>query len=151
MRSPSGWAVAITRGVAPGRHEHDVGGDLLDPAVLELGPHPRGRHQAPHAAQHAHAVSLEPAPDVTALGGGEPHDAAVDGGELGDRVGDLVPSLSSRCTPRSAAVSNWDMKSAVEISAFEGTQSVSTAAPPSPSRSTTVTRAPRCAPTRAAS
>ena len=36
-------------------------------------------------------------------------------------------------------MSNRDMNSAVEIRAFDGTQSVSTAAPPRPSRSTTVT------------
>ena len=61
------------------------------------------------------------------------------------------PSWSSRCTPRSEAVSNWLMKSAVEMSVLEGTQSVSTAAPPTPSRSTTVTVAPRWAATSAAS
>ena len=49
------------------------------------------------------------------------------------------------------ATSNRVMKSAVEMSVLLGTQSVSTAAPPTPSRSTTVTVAPRCAATRAAS
>ena len=43
------------------------------------------------------------------------------------------------------------MKLAVEISALLGTQSDRTAAPPSPSRSTTVTVAPSWAATRAAS
>ena len=42
-------------------------------------------------------------------------------------------------------------KPAVEISVLLGTQSVSTQAPPSPSRSTTVTDAPSRAATRAAS
>ncbi len=41
--------------------------------------------------------------------------------------------------------------SAVAIRVFEGTQSVRTAEPPSPSRSTTVTSAPSCAATSAAS
>ena len=39
----------------------------------------------------------------------------------------------------------------VAISVFDGTQSLSTHAPPSPSRSTTVTSAPSWAATRAAS
>ncbi|CAM5686977.1 hypothetical protein SMICM304S_10099 [Streptomyces microflavus] len=41
--------------------------------------------------------------------------------------------------------------SAVAIRVFDGTQSVSTEAPPRPSQSTTVTSAPSWAPTRAAS
>ena len=41
--------------------------------------------------------------------------------------------------------------SAVAMRDFEGTQSVSTQAPPSPSESTTVTSAPSCAATNAAS
>ncbi len=40
---------------------------------------------------------------------------------------------------------------AVAISVFDGTQSVSTHEPPSPSSSMTVTSAPSCAATRAAS
>ncbi len=43
------------------------------------------------------------------------------------------------------------MVSEVAIRVLDGTQSVSTQAPPSPSASTTVTRAPSCAATRAAS
>jgi len=49
------------------------------------------------------------------------------------------------------AALNRSMKSAVAMSALLGTQSVRTAAPPTASRSTTVTWAPSCAAASAAS
>ena len=61
-----------------------------------------------------------------------------------------VASSASR-TPRVSPVRSPPMNAAVEISALLGTQSVRTQAPPSPSRSTTVTRAPARAATSAAS
>ncbi len=54
-------------------------------------------------------------------------------------------------TPSSGASWIVVITSAVAIRVFEGTQSVSTAAPPMPLRSTTVTWAPRRAATNAAS
>ncbi len=54
-------------------------------------------------------------------------------------------------TPSSLAPATSVISSAVAISVLLGTQSVSTAEPPSPSVSTTVTSAPSCAATRAAS
>ena len=58
-----------------------------------------------------------------------------------------APSL----TPSSPDSAVSVITSAVAISVLDGTQSVSTAEPPSPSRSTTVTSAPSCAATSAAS
>ena len=55
------------------------------------------------------------------------------------------------CTPRSAASSTAFDASAVAMSDFDGTTSVSTAEPPTPTRSTSVTSAPSWAPARAAS
>ena len=54
-------------------------------------------------------------------------------------------------TPSSLAPATSVISSAVAISVLLGTQSVRTAEPPSPSVSTTVTSAPSCAATRAAS
>ena len=53
--------------------------------------------------------------------------------------------------PSSSASSMSAMSSAVAIRVLLGTQSVITADPPSPSESTTVTSAPSCAATSAAS
>ena len=53
--------------------------------------------------------------------------------------------------PRLAEPRSRTIVSEVAMSVFDGTQSVSTQAPPSPSESTTVTRAPSWAATRAAS
>ena len=53
--------------------------------------------------------------------------------------------------PSSPASVMSDISSAVAISVLLGTQSVSTAEPPTPSVSTTVTSAPSCAATSAAS
>ena len=53
--------------------------------------------------------------------------------------------------PSSGARSAIVIHSAVAMSVLEGTTSVSTAAPPSPAASTTVTSAPSRRPTRAAS
>ena len=52
-------------------------------------------------------------------------------------------------TPSSLAVETSVISSAVAIRVLLGTQSVSTAEPPMPSESTTVTSAPSCAATRA--
>ena len=61
------------------------------------------------------------------------------------------PSWSSKLTPSSGAPARSVISSAVAIRVLLGTQSVTTADPPSPSLSTTVTWAPSCAATRAAS
>ncbi len=61
------------------------------------------------------------------------------------------PSWSWKLTPSSCAVPMSAISSAVAISVLLGTQSVSTAEPPIPSVSTTVTSAPSCAATWAAS
>jgi hypothetical protein len=55
------------------------------------------------------------------------------------------------CTPRSEASSIAERASAVAISVFDGTTSVSTADPPTPARSMSVTSAPSWAPAIAAS
>ncbi len=52
------------------------------------------------------------------------------------------PSLSWKLTPSSAAPATSAISSAVAIRVLLGTQSVSTAEPPMPSLSTTVTSAP---------
>ena len=57
----------------------------------------------------------------------------------------------SKWTPIRLAAVKRSMKSAVAMSALLGTQSVSTAAPPRPERSTRVTSAPSCVAARAAS
>ncbi len=54
-------------------------------------------------------------------------------------------------TPSGSLQANVVIDSLVAISVFDGTQSASTQAPPSPSRSTTSTSAPSWAPTSAAS
>ena len=54
-------------------------------------------------------------------------------------------------SPRTAESRTEVMAPAAAISVLDGTQSVSTLAPPMPSRSTTVTSAPSCAATSAAS
>ena len=61
------------------------------------------------------------------------------------------PSRSVKTIPSSAEPAISVIRSEVAISVLLGTQSVSTAEPPSPSESTTVTRAPSWAATRAAS
>ena len=61
------------------------------------------------------------------------------------------PWWSWKLTPSSCAVDMSVISSAVAISVLLGTQSVSTAEPPTPSVSTTVTSAPSCAATWAAS
>ena len=61
------------------------------------------------------------------------------------------PSWSWKSTPSSAASATSVISSAVAIRVLLGTQSVSTAEPPTPSVSTTVTSAPSWAATRAAS
>ncbi len=55
-----------------------------------------------------------------------------------------LPSLlrMKNCTPRSAASLAALAASAVAIKVFDGTTSVSTAEPPTPTRSTSVTSAP---------
>jgi hypothetical protein len=58
---------------------------------------------------------------------------------------------SPRTTPSSRDSAAIVITSAVAISVLDGTQSVSTADPPSPSRSTTTTSAPSWAATSAAS
>ena len=58
---------------------------------------------------------------------------------------------SARPTPRSSPEARFVTKPAVETRVLLGTQSVRTQAPPRPSRSTTVTGAPRRAATSAAS
>ncbi len=58
---------------------------------------------------------------------------------------------SAPLRPRAAESRTDVMVPAAAMRVFEGTQSVSTLAPPSPSRSMTVTSAPSCAATRAAS
>ncbi len=55
------------------------------------------------------------------------------------------------CTPRSPADAIASVASAVAMRVFDGTTSVSTAAPPTPTRSTSVTSAPSWAPASAAS
>ena len=62
-----------------------------------------------------------------------------------------VTSEPSKVMPSSLASSMSAISSAVAISVLLGTQSVSTAEPPIPSVSTTVTSAPSWAATRAAS
>ena len=59
------------------------------------------------------------------------------------------PSASWKATPSSAAPAMSVISSAVAIRVLLGTQSVSTAEPPMPSLSTTVTSAPSWAATRA--
>ena len=59
------------------------------------------------------------------------------------------PSWSVKLTPSSAAPATSVISSAVAIRVLLGTQSVSTAEPPMPSVSTTVTSAPSCAATSA--
>ena len=59
------------------------------------------------------------------------------------------PSWSWKLTPSSAADAMSVITSAVAISVLLGTQSVSTAEPPMPSESTTVTSAPSCEATSA--
>ena len=61
------------------------------------------------------------------------------------------PSLSRKFTPSSAAPDSSLITSAVAIRVLLGTQSVSTAEPPTPSVSTMVTSAPSWAATWAAS
>ena len=61
------------------------------------------------------------------------------------------PSWSSKLTPSSGAPERSVISSEVAISVLLGTQSVTTAEPPRPSLSTTVTSAPSWAATRAAS
>ena len=94
---------------------------------------------------------LEPARDVGGLVGGELLDPRVDPGQVDpDRVA-ASPSWSWKFTPSSAAPAISVITSAVAISVLLGTQSVSTAEPPTPSVSTTVTSAPSWAATWAAS
>src|SRR5690606_23362016 len=57
----------------------------------------------------------------------------------------------SKRTPSDAASSSACFRTEVAISVLDGTQSVSTQEPPGPLRSTTVTSAPSCAATSAAS
>ena len=61
------------------------------------------------------------------------------------------PSWSSKPTPSSGAPERSVISSAVAIRVLLGTQSVTTAEPPRPSESTTVTSAPSWAATSAAS
>jgi hypothetical protein len=67
------------------------------------------------------------------------------------RRGSPPGSPPSKRTPSSPDSSTSVIRSAVAISVLLGTQSVSTADPPMPSRSTTVTEAPSWAATNAAS
>ena len=63
----------------------------------------------------------------------------------------VSPSWSWKLSPSSAASETCVITSAVAISVLLGTQSVSTAEPPMPCESTTVTSAPSWAATSAAS
>ena len=67
----------------------------------------------------------------------------VGSGVTGAEFASAIPSPAAPCSR--------PIVSAVATSVFDGTQSVSTQAPPSPSESTTVTCAPSCAATSAAS
>ena len=78
MRSPSGWAVGMFRGLAPGGDQHDVGVVLAGGAVgggrldAVMGQSGRGVAQlAPRGDQlHTHAEQL--GGDVGRLLGGQP-------------------------------------------------------------------------------
>ena len=63
----------------------------------------------------------------------------------------LTVDRSAPCIPRTAESRTEVMAPAAAMNVLEGTQSVSTLAPPMPSRSMTVTSAPSCAATSAAS
>ncbi len=65
--------------------------------------------------------------------------------------GASTAAAASSRMPSPADLSSAAIRPDVAISVFDGTQSLSTHAPPRPSRSTTVTSAPTCAATRAAS
>ena len=82
---------------------------------------------------------------------GEPLDPGVDAGQVDGELWAGSPSWSSNCTPSSGAPENSVISSAVAIRVLLGTQSVTTAEPPRPSLSTTVTSAPICTATSAAS
>ena len=70
---------------------------------------------------------------------------------LTDARSRLTVASSAPCRPRTAESRTEVMAPAAAMRVLDGTQSVSTLAPPMPSRSMTVTSAPSCAATRAAS
>ena len=142
-----------------GRDEDDVGVERevvgTRPGVVTT--HARRPVEPPVPEHDPHALALEPRPDVRGLRGRERLDARVDGGEVDavpqllERAADARQRVPSSRMPSSGARSAIVIHSAVAMSVLDGTTSVSTAAPPSPAASTTVTSAPSRRPTRAAS
>ena len=120
MRSPSGWAVGTTRGVAPvamsttsavrvwvvpsarvastspGATSRPVPASTVTPSAARRAPMSRDCAAASARIRRLTAVSSATESETSS------------------------PSWSSRCTPRSDAVSNWLMKSAVEMRVLDG-------------------------------
>ena len=145
MRSPSGSAPGSIRGARPGRHQHHVRVELAVAATATV----RGPVSRPAAGQDLDALGGQPGGDVRGLRLGQRLDPRVDPRRVHGRERRAIGRVGPQ--PRAEASCSAAIMSAVAISVLDGTQSVSTQAPPSPSRSTTVTSAPSCAATRAAS
>ena len=149
MRSPSGVAVGSTRGCAPvASSTTSAGSSLL--AVLGGGDHALGAVEPAACRGRSGRPPCRAAAAMSrALLLGQRFDPLVDGREVdGDRLraAAVADDRSARPPNRSAELARLlrptVITSAVAMRVFDGTQSVSTAEPPSPSRSTRVTSAP---------
>src|SRR5580658_9659423 len=134
MRSPSGSAPGSTRGIAPVAIRIASGSICSSPACTVLGP----------ARRPGAAMTLTPS--AASLAAMSADWALARSVILLYRRAALTVAMPSPADLLSRAIALE-----VSMSALEGTQSVSTQAPPSPSESTTVTSAPSWAATRAAS
>ena len=147
MRSPSGSAPGSMRGRAPVDTSTTSALRRVSPTATVCGPASRPvpvRTSIPSAASRAVTSADCAQASARTL-------AYSRGASTVARAVPAEPGPQSRRMPRAAAPSSAAIMPEVAISVLDGTQSVSTQAPPSPSRSTTVTLAPSCAATRAAS
>src|SRR5580658_8263809 len=139
MRSPSGSAPGSTRGIAPVAIRIASGSICSPAACTVLGP----------ARRPGAAMTLTPS--AASLAAMSADWALARSVILLYRRAALTVARPPLAMPSPADLLSRAIALEVSMSALEGTQSVSTQAPPSPSESTTVTSAPSWTATRAAS
>jgi hypothetical protein len=95
MRSPSGCALGVVRGVEPVASRTTSAWSSSAGPVVGLRPDRAGFEKVPDAADDPHAVTREASRDVGALGLGEVEDAPVGGREIHRGVGQAHAEIAA--------------------------------------------------------